>query len=97
MGNMMQIEAPQEKLVIPGRDGTPLMVWRFGNGPICLLLAPGLGTPVISWKYNCRAIPSEFHHHHWDARGITNPAPGGPGSIADRGSHRRFICDRGVF
>jgi len=65
----MQIEAPQEKLVIPGRDGTPLMVWRFGNGPICLLLAPGLGTPVISWKYIVERFHRNFTIITWDARG----------------------------
>ncbi|RJO66145.1 MAG: alpha/beta hydrolase [Myxococcales bacterium] len=71
---MQRINAPIEAYPVIGRDGVRLMAFRCGTGPHRWLLTPGLGTPVLSWKYL-------FEHFHrkmtiitWDPRGCYQSA-----------------------
>jgi len=66
---MAEIDAFTRKTMLPGHDGTPLAVWEMGEGPLTWVIAPGLGTPHISWKFIAERFQKELRIITWDARG----------------------------
>ena len=66
---MLPIDAPLERIAIKGYDGTGLCVWRAGRGKHRWLLPPGLGTPVLSWKYLFEYFQDRMTIVTWDPRG----------------------------
>lgn len=66
---MYGIEAPISERQVAGHDGTRVTYYVAGRGGPLLVLAPGLGTPFVAWKY----IIEEFHDLYtimtWDPRG----------------------------
>jgi pimeloyl-ACP methyl ester carboxylesterase len=66
---MATIYAKTKMKMVPGRDGVPLAVWEMGEGPVTWVIAPGLGTPHISWKFIAERFQHELRIITWDARG----------------------------
>jgi pimeloyl-ACP methyl ester carboxylesterase len=66
----MMIDAPAKNVTIPGHDGVRLNVWAFGDGPIDLIMAPGLGTPPITWKFVAKRFGRQFRIITWEPRGL---------------------------
>ncbi|NLH50129.1 MAG: alpha/beta hydrolase [Myxococcales bacterium] len=66
---MAEIYAPVQKVVVPGHDGTPLTACLYGDGPVDWIIAPGLGTPLITWKYVAERFGRACRILTWEARG----------------------------
>ncbi len=66
----MNINAPAKNSMVCGADGVPINVWQFGDGPVDLVLAPGLGTPPITWKYVAERFGRQFRIITWEPRGL---------------------------
>ncbi len=66
---MERIKSPMETMSIPSGDGTRLNVVIVGNGPHRWLLPPGLGTPILSWKYLFEYFHKKMTIVTWDPRG----------------------------
>lgn len=66
---MTEINAPFEGFDVAGRDGTRLRAYRAGRGPHRWLLPPGLGTPVLAWKYLFEYFQDRMTIVTWDPRG----------------------------
>ena len=69
---MHRIDAPMSEKQTTSADGTLISYYVAGTGDNVWIIPPGLGTPLISWKY----IFEEFHQRYtmitWDARGTYN-------------------------
>ncbi len=66
---MKRIQAPIKALDIQSADDVTLRVYLCGNGPNKWLLTPGLGTPLICWKYLIERFKDEMTIAIWDPRG----------------------------
>ncbi len=66
---MVNINAAVKKTMVSGHDGTPLAVWEMGEGPVTWVIAPGLGTPHISWKFIAERFQHDLKVVTWDPRG----------------------------
>jgi len=65
----MRIQVPYRDRLIKSYDGTQIKVYEFeGDGPP-VVLCPGLGTPIISWKRVIEEFSSNFRFFTWDTRG----------------------------
>ncbi len=66
---MTSILAPLETRTIKSIDGLPIHVTIAGTGPHRWLLPPGLGTPVLCWKYLFEYFHEKMTIVTWDPRG----------------------------
>jgi len=66
---MASIDAPMTPFTVTSADGTRLQAWRAGTGPHHVLLSPGMGTPVLCWKYLFEHFTSQVTFVTWDPRG----------------------------
>ncbi len=66
---MKRIKAPIKVLDIPSTNNVTLRVYECGTGPRRWLLTPGLGTPLICWKYLIERFQDEMTIVTWDPRG----------------------------
>lgn len=66
---MHRIHAPVKSLDIKSYDGTSLRVYTCGTGKHRWLLPPGLGTPLVCWKYIFEYFQDRMSIVTWDPRG----------------------------
>jgi len=66
---MATINAPVSPFTVTSADGTRIQGWRCGVGEHLWLLPPGLGTPLISWKYLIEHFSDQMTIATWDPRG----------------------------
>ena len=71
---MAEINAPLDVFDVDSPDGTRLKVYRAGRGPHLWLLPPGLGTPVLCWKYLFEYFHDNMTIVTWDPRGCYGSA-----------------------
>lgn len=71
---MYGIDAPLRELRIQSSDGTELAVYTAGRGPRPLIFCPGLGTPIIAWKYLFEDLQDHYTMTTWDPRGTYRSA-----------------------
>lgn len=82
-----RIDVPVESFDVRSSDGLRLRVHRAGSGPHRWLLVPGLGTPLLVWKYIIEAFADRMTIVTWDQRGLYgSEAPARPfdGDLAVR-------------
>jgi pimeloyl-ACP methyl ester carboxylesterase len=79
---MASIDAPMTSFQVASADGTLLHVWQAGTGPHRVLLSPGMGTPVLCWKYLFEHFADRVTFVTWDPRGCYGSAqPSDPDRI----------------
>lgn len=66
---MVTIDAPMKPFHVTSADGTRLRAFQAGSGPHHVLLSPGMGTPVLCWKYLFEAFAKQVTFVTWDPRG----------------------------
>jgi len=71
---MGPIDAPLTGYTLRSGDGTLLQVWQAGRGPHRILLSPGMGTPLLCWKYLFEAFADTCTIVTWDPRGCYGSA-----------------------
>ena len=71
---MQRIQVPVETFSVKSSDGTMIRAYRCGNGPQLWLLPPGLGTPLLSWKYLFERFHDRMTIVTWDPRGCYGSA-----------------------
>jgi pimeloyl-ACP methyl ester carboxylesterase len=62
------IDATMEIRSFEGVDGTRLASYVAGNGERPLVLAPGLGTHILCWKYLIEHLKDQYRIYTWDPR-----------------------------
>lgn len=83
---MATIHAPITSFFVTSPDGTRIKGWKCGEGEHLWLLPPGLGTPVISWKYLFEYFAERMTIATWDPRGCY-------GSDQPRDARRNAVSD----
>ena len=79
---MASIDAPMAPFTVTSADGTSIQAWRAGTGPHRVLLSPGMGTPVLCWKYLFEHFADQVTFVTWDPRGCYGSAkPADPSRI----------------
>jgi pimeloyl-ACP methyl ester carboxylesterase len=79
---MATIDAPMTPFTVTSADGTSIQAWRAGTGPHRVLLSPGMGTPVLCWKYLFEHFADQVTFVTWDPRGCYGSAkPSDPSRI----------------
>lgn len=68
-GGLELIEAPISERRVAAPDGTRVTYYLAGRGEEVLVLAPGLGTPFVSWKYLIEEFQDIYRIVTWDPRG----------------------------
>ena len=68
------IDAPVRQQRVTGYDGTQIAYYVSGSGPETLVMAPGLGTPFITWKYLIEDFQDQYTIVTWDPRGTYDSA-----------------------
>ena len=71
---MHGIETPTIQKRVRSYDGTEIAYYLAGTGPEPLVMAPGLGTPFITWKYLARDLDEKYTLVTWDPRGTYDSA-----------------------
>ena len=66
---MHGIDGPLSERQVRGEDGTRVTYYVAGRGEGRLVLAPGLGTPLVAWKYMIRDFGDRYTILTWDPRG----------------------------
>lgn len=66
---MHRINAPISKRTVIGVDGNEICYYMAGTGKGLWIIPPGLGTPLISWKYIFEQFKDQYTMVAWDARG----------------------------
>lgn len=72
---MDMIEAQISERQMPGYDGTPLHVYVAGRGEKQMVLAPGLGTNILCWKFIIEHFQDDFTIMTWDPRATYRSSP----------------------
>jgi len=67
---MDRIDAPISKRTVRSADGTVITYFVAGKGPAVWVIPPGLGTPLISWKYIFEEFQDAYTLVTWDMRGL---------------------------
>jgi len=71
---MHGINAPVVERRVRGLDGTEIAYYIGGSGARPFVVAPGLGTPFITWKYLIEELGDEYRIVTWDPRGTYRSA-----------------------
>lgn len=71
---MYGIETPTIQKRVRSEDGTEIAYYMAGTGPEPLVMAPGLGTPFITWKYLAADLEDRYTLVTWDPRGTYDSA-----------------------
>lgn len=66
---MATIDASMTPFRVTSADGTRLQAFKAGTGPHHVLLSPGMGTPVLCWKYLFEHFAPQVTFVTWDPRG----------------------------
>lgn len=69
MYDLASIRAPVTRKTVISRDGTPIAVYVAGRGQRNLVLAPGLGANLVSWKHVIEDFQGVYRITSWDPRG----------------------------
>jgi pimeloyl-ACP methyl ester carboxylesterase len=78
-----QIELPIESFTVRSADGLLIRAHKVGTGPHRWLLPPGMGTPLLCWKYVMEAFAPKMTIVTWDQRGTyDSEAPSTPDGLA---------------
>jgi pimeloyl-ACP methyl ester carboxylesterase len=73
MDNIMdKINAPIKQIRVTSGDGTDICAYICGSGKNRWLLPPGLGTPVMAWKYLFEYFKDHMTIVTWEPRGCYN-------------------------
>ena len=72
---MHGIDAPVREEKFASFDGTRVTYYVAGSGPKILVLAPGLGTPFVAWKYIIEEFQDRYTLLTWDPRGTYRSDP----------------------
>lgn len=94
----MEVSFRQSRVVV--RDGTEIAYYICGSGPGRLVLAPGLGTPFITWKHLLRDTAERFVTLTWDLRGTyasSRPKDQSRLGIEDHVADMLAICEVAGF
>ena len=94
---MKGIDAAIAERRVASYDGTEIAYYVAGRGEGLLVLAPGLGTPLIAWKYIIEALQDRYTILTWDPRGTYRSAvPRDPSHLRLEDQVRDLwaICDR---
>jgi len=79
---MASIDTPMKPFQVTSADGTSIQVWQAGTGPHRVLLSPGMGTPVLCWKYLFERFADRVTFVTWDPRGCYGSAkPADPANV----------------
>lgn len=79
---MHRINAPITPLEVTSADGTLIRAYLCGTGPHLWLLPPGLGTPLLGWKYLLEHFADRMTIVTWDPRACyQSRAPERPESL----------------
>jgi pimeloyl-ACP methyl ester carboxylesterase len=79
---MFGIDAPIQERTTCGFDGTEITYYVAGRGPGLMIIAPGLGTPLLSWKYIIERFADIYTIVTWDIRGTyRSEAPEDPDAL----------------
>ena len=77
------IEVPVESTTVRSADGLLIRAHKVGDGPHRWLLPPGMGTPLLCWKYLFEAFAPKMTIVTWDQRGTYDSEdPSGPDGLA---------------
>ncbi len=60
---------PVTRTRVRSADGTLIASYRAGRGPRRIVMAPGLGTPFLTWHYLIEDLGERFTLVTWDPRG----------------------------
>ncbi len=63
------IQAPVRRFTVTSADGTSIQAYEAGSGARRVLLPPGMGTPLLCWKYLFEALADDYRIVTWDPRG----------------------------
>ena len=66
---MKRIDATIRPFTVRSGDGTLLQAFEVGQGEHRLLLSPGMGTPLLCWKYLFETLEKDYRVVTWDPRG----------------------------
>ncbi len=66
---MEDIDVPVRESTALSADGTAIAYYVAGRGPRTLVLAPGLGTHPVAWKYVIEALHERYQLITWAPRG----------------------------
>ncbi|MBM4397426.1 MAG: alpha/beta hydrolase, partial [Deltaproteobacteria bacterium] len=66
---------PVRRRFTTGYDGTRISYYVAGRGPRPWVLAPGLGTNILCWKYLFEEYAQRYTMYTWDPRGTYASAP----------------------
>lgn len=69
---MSEIAAPIDQRAVQSKDGTMITYYVAGMGKNIWIIPPGLGTPLLSWKYLFEEFQDYYTFLTWDIRGTYN-------------------------
>lgn len=69
---MNEIAAPIDQRAVQSKDGTLITYYVAGMGQKVWIIPPGLGTPLLSWKYIFEEFQDYYTFVTWDIRGTYN-------------------------
>ncbi|NOZ00993.1 MAG: alpha/beta hydrolase, partial [Deltaproteobacteria bacterium] len=90
------IDAPIREGRVKGWDGTEIAYYVGGSGTDKLVMAPGLGTPFITWKYLIEKLQDRYTIVTWDPRGTYRsaiPSATGRMKIEDHVRDMVSVCE----
>ncbi len=96
----MERRYPVNRGTVRSADGTLLASYRAGNGPGRLVLAPGLGTPFLTWHYLIEDLGERYTLLTWDPRGTYGsevPADRSRLGLEDHVSDMVAVCREAGF
>ncbi len=91
---------PVSRGLVRSADGTVIATYRAGTGPGRMVLAPGLGTPFLTWHYLIEDLGERYTLLTWDPRGTYgSQAPGDPARLGlqDHVSDMVAVCQSAGF
>lgn len=96
----MERRYPVSRGTVRSADGTLIASYRAGNGPGRLVLAPGLGTPFLTWHYLIEDLGERYTLLTWDPRGTYGsevPADRSRLGLEDHVSDMVAVCREAGF
>lgn len=92
---MATIDVPIDERTVVGYDGTPVTYYMTPRGKPVWVLAPGLGTHVLCWKYLFEHFAPHYTLLTWDPRGTYKsgiPREAGHDRVEDHAADLDAIC-----
>jgi pimeloyl-ACP methyl ester carboxylesterase len=78
----LRIDVPHETRTLVSRDGTRIFYVVAGTGSLDFVLCPGLGGPVLSYKYLIEHFGHAFRFISWEPRGLFRSSAPAAGAAA---------------